>query len=165
MTVPLLTRVFVYGTLRPGERNEAVARRGGAFTAVPATLPGYRLLHLRPEAYPGVVPGEGNEAVHGDVLTYREADWGTVLPFLDELEGIHETPPLYVRQQVEAVLGDGARTSAWVYLYADAARLSRPGAVPVPGGDWRARPDRTRPSLEGHGPEGYRPDGPGPDDR
>ncbi|CAM3298664.1 gamma-glutamylcyclotransferase family protein [Deinococcus saxicola] len=146
-----LTTVFVYGTLMPGERNAHIAMRGGSFSARPAALPGHRLLHLWPEAYPAVVPGDGEEVVRGFALTYAPADWPLALPFLDELEGVAETPPLYNRQQVTLTLEtgeleDGGQVPAWVYLYALAERLNRPGVLPVPGGDWTAIPDRSRSS-------------------
>ncbi|SMB89001.1 gamma-glutamylcyclotransferase family protein [Deinococcus hopiensis] len=150
MTAALLTRVFVYGTLRPGERNAAVARRGGTFTAVSALLSGYRLLHLLPEAYPGVVPGAPEDTVLGEVLTYAPADWDRALPFLDELEGVNDTPPLYIREQVTVGLEGGRELSAWVYVYADTARLSRPGVRPVPEGDWRMRKERDWPQASEH---------------
>ncbi len=139
------TTVFVYGTLMPGERNAHIAALGGTFSAQRAVLSGHRLLHLHPEAYPAVVPGEPGDAVHGHALTYPPTDWAVALPFLDELEGVDETPPLYLRQQVLVTVPDGSSLPAWVYLYALRDRLARPGARPVPGGDWRSVPDRSRP--------------------
>ncbi|MFK7602887.1 gamma-glutamylcyclotransferase family protein [Deinococcus sp. SM5_A1] len=139
-----LTTVFVYGTLMPGERNAHIAAQGGSFSARPAALPGHRLLHLWPEAYPAVVPGDGGDVVRGFALTYTPADWPVALSFLDELEGIDEAPPLYTRQQVTLTLEDGKKVPAWVYLYAVLERLNRPGVLPVPGGDWTAIPDRSR---------------------
>ncbi|WP_019586463.1 gamma-glutamylcyclotransferase family protein [Deinococcus apachensis] len=140
-----LTRVFVYGTLMPGERNAGVAARGGPFEAAPARLPGFRLLHLLPEAYPVIVPGQPGEQVRGYVLTYPQDGWDRALPFLDALEGVHETPPLYTRECVTVRLDGGGSVPVWVYVYAAAGRLDQPGVVPVPGGDWRHLPDRTRP--------------------
>lgn len=140
-------RVFVYGTLMPGERNAPVAARGGVFEAAPARLAGFRLLHLSPEAYPGIVPGHPGEVVVGSLLTYVLADWPRALPFLDELEGVHDTPPLYRREAVTVRLKSGERQVAWTYVYADAARLTRPGVAVVAGGDWRTLPDRARPRV------------------
>jgi gamma-glutamylcyclotransferase (GGCT)/AIG2-like uncharacterized protein YtfP len=147
VTAEPLPHVFVYGTLMPGERNAQVAARGGAFQARPARLPGFRLLHLLPEAYPAVVPGEAEDGVGGYVLTYAPDAWEAALPHLDALEGVDEVPPLYTREQVTVTLEDGGPQAAWVYVYADAARLSRPGVVPVPGGDWRRTQGRARPRL------------------
>ncbi|ANE44440.1 gamma-glutamylcyclotransferase family protein [Deinococcus puniceus] len=148
MTVPtpeLLTTVFVYGTLMPGERNAGVAARGGTFKAQPATLRGYRLLHLTPEAYPAVIPGGPETFVLGHALTYAPADWHAALPFLDALEGTEETPPLYTRERVELEVQGGQPLPAWVYLYARSDRLEQPGADAIASGDWREAPDRMRP--------------------
>ncbi|CAM3581166.1 gamma-glutamylcyclotransferase family protein [Deinococcus frigens] len=144
MSEPPTTTVFVYGTLMPGERNAHIAALGGTFSARPARLPGHRLLHLWPEAYPAVVRGDGGEVVRGFALTYAPADWPVALPFLDELEGTDETPPLYTREAVALTLDDAQHVSAWVYLYALTERLNRPGVISVPGGDWTAIPDRSR---------------------
>lgn len=138
------TTVFVYGTLMPGERNAHIAELGGTFHVQRATLPGHRLLHLLPEAYPAAVPGAPEDVVHGHALTYAPADWPRALPFLDTLEGLDELPPLYTRQRVTLTLADASPLSAWVYLYALTGRLARPGVQPVPGGDWRSVPHRAR---------------------
>lgn len=140
-----LTRVFVYGTLMPGERNAGVAAQGGPFQAQPARLAGFRLLHLRPEGYPGILPGAAEEAVQGYVLTYAASGWERALSFLDALEGVHETPPLYTRERVTVTLENGESVPAWVYVYAHRARLTQPGVLAVPGNDWRRVPDRKRP--------------------
>ena len=143
---PVLTTVFVYGTLMPGERNEHVARQGGEFQARPATLSGYRLIDLRPEAYPGVISGTDTDRVSGYALTYAPATWPTALPFLDALEGLQETPPLYRRAAVTVQVGDHDEP-AWVYLYARADRLAQAGAQPVASGDWRTVSDRALPAT------------------
>lgn len=140
-----LTRVFVYGTLMPGERNADVAGQGGAFGAAPARLAGFRLLHLWPEDYPGIVPGGSGETVQGHVLSYARGAWFRALPLLDALEGVNETPPLYRRVEVTLTLEGGETQAAWTYVYARAERLARPGALPLPGGDWRRHPHRARP--------------------
>lgn len=139
--VPLLP-VFVYGTLLPGERNAHIAAQGGEFTVCPATLRGFRLFDLRPEGYPGIVPGEAGDLIHGALLTYAPADWERALALLDELEGVDETPPVYSREQVRLTLANGEGVSAWVYVFALADRLRQTGAVLVPGGDWRGVADR-----------------------
>jgi gamma-glutamylcyclotransferase (GGCT)/AIG2-like uncharacterized protein YtfP len=139
-----LTRVFVYGTLLPGERNAGVAAQG-AFQAVPARLTGFRLLHLWPEDYPGIVPAGPGEQVLGAVLTYAREDWPRVLPVLDALEGVAETPPLYRREVVTVTLEGGEAQGAWTYIYAETERLGRPGVLALPEGDWRTHPRRTLP--------------------
>ena len=141
----LLTTVFVYGTLMPGERNAGVAGPPGSFGAQAAVLAGHRLLHLDPEQYPAAVPGGATDRVRGYALTYTPQGWAAALPFLDDLEGVDESPPLYRRVAVRLHLDTGGELDAWVYLYAQQGRLAQPGALPVPGGDWRTVPGRDRP--------------------
>ncbi|MGM9320851.1 gamma-glutamylcyclotransferase family protein [Deinococcus aquaticus] len=148
---PDLTAVFVYGTLMPGERNAHVARQGGPFTAQEAALSGYDLLHLHPEGYPALRPSAappGTQApVRGYLLTYTPQAWEAALPFLDHLEGLHEQPPLYRREQVTVTTVPGGQPRpAWVYVYARADRLS--GAQWLPGGDWRVTPARDQPGSD-----------------
>lgn len=151
MTLP--ARVFVYGTLLPGERNAHVAARG--FRARPATLRGFTLHHLHPEGYPALTPGPADTLVRGAVLEYTPQAWRAALPGLDELEGLHDTPALYTRQLAVLTLDGpgtpdgGEEVTAWVYVYARPERLRAPGAAVVPSGDWRDVPDRDR-----RGPDG-----------
>lgn len=140
-----LTTVFVYGTLMPGERNAHVATLGGPFVARPAALPGYRLLHLDPEAYPALQPGEPGEQVAGYALTYEPDAWAAALPFLDALEGLDEEPPLYTRERVQLRLEGGQTQAAWVYVYARTERLQGPGVTHLPEGRWTVLDKRTRP--------------------
>ncbi|MFC6661172.1 gamma-glutamylcyclotransferase family protein [Deinococcus multiflagellatus] len=101
--------VFVYGTLMPGERNAHVAALGGPFRAQRAVLRGFALYHLSPEAYPALVPGPPDAEVSGQLLSYTPEAWRAALPFLDDLEGLHDTPPLYTRQPVTLHLEGGER--------------------------------------------------------
>lgn len=131
-------RVFVYGTLMPGERNYPVAARGGAFVGTPATLRGFALYHLAPEGYPALWPDVDAAPVHGHVLTYPEAHWPQALAHLDELEDVHASPPLYRRERVTVELGgELPPLSAWVYVFARPERLAGQGARRLPAGVWR----------------------------
>ena len=118
-------RVFVYGTLIPGQKNVAVAERAGMVSATSAIVHGYRLYQLEPEGYPALVCGPG--VVHGSVLELTGS-----LDELDELEGVHLRPPLYDRVRCAP---DGL-DEAWVYRYARPERLSAPGATWIPDGRW-----------------------------
>ncbi|AWN24691.1 hypothetical protein DKM44_13515 [Deinococcus irradiatisoli] len=119
----------------PGERWENVARRGGEYHAEPATLRGAVLADLRPEGYPALFLDETAGEVHGWLYTYTPKSWPAALPFLDELEGLDLTPPLYRRVQRRVETATGQRW-AWVYLYARQARRAAPGFFPVVSGRW-----------------------------
>jgi gamma-glutamylcyclotransferase (GGCT)/AIG2-like uncharacterized protein YtfP len=91
--------VFVYGTLKQGEKNHHWLE-GASWQGV-AKLNGVVLHNLGP--FPMAVIGEGTAL--GEVYAVE----GSGLTKLDELEGY---PRLYDRQEMELV--DGRR--AWVYL-------------------------------------------------
>lgn len=124
-------RLFVYGTLRPGEPNYRRLRWAIADGEPPAPrtlwLPAV-LVDWGP--YPALYWDDGSEPhpLVGTVLTVREFK-----PF-DDLE---ECPRLYQRRIIET--GDGP---AWIY-YMEAARAPRPHAAVIAHGDWvRWRRDR-----------------------
>ncbi|ULH14583.1 gamma-glutamylcyclotransferase [Deinococcus sp. KNUC1210] len=133
--------VFVYGTLMPGERNAWVAHTAAPpVRAERARLSGYTLYDLRPEGYPALIENTSEAAVEGWVLHYGEG-WEAALPHLDDLEGLHLTPPLYHRQQATAETESGPQT-VWVYVYARLDRLQTSGAVVVASGRWTDTADR-----------------------
>lgn len=122
--------VFVYGTLKRGERNHGLVARL-VRRVLPGYVEGFALYHLpagrgRPYAYPAMVPGEGR--VRGEVLFLPPE----ALPLLDELEdeGVE-----YQRVRLEVQTEEGPLT-AWAYLYLQGLE----GAFPVPGEEWRERP-------------------------
>ena len=152
-----LRAVFVYGTLMPGERYEAVAQAAGeAVNRERATLSGHLLYDLHPEGYPALGAGGGGtvegstiqsstahgSTVHGWILTYSTEQWPAALIHLDDLEGLHLTPPLYTRTWTQACGAATGVQPVWVYLYARLERLEQPGCVAVPSGDWTAVADR-----------------------
>jgi len=117
----MTARVFVYGLLREGQSLDHIL--AGLPRTGPHTLDGFALYHLG--RYPAAVHGPG--ALVGELC---ELPHEAVLMALDEAEGTHAEPPLYVREQVEV---DGVQ--AWIYVY------DRPvGAAPrIRSGDWLAR--------------------------
>jgi len=119
--------VFVYGTLKPGGVNYALAR--GVTHTAPAYLEGYELLHFNPEGYPAMIPGTGR--VYGVVLTFANIE--AALPALDALEGLHLTPPEYKRVLVTA---QPSGETVWTYVYVNETRLAASGVTKVMGGDW-----------------------------
>jgi gamma-glutamylcyclotransferase (GGCT)/AIG2-like uncharacterized protein YtfP len=122
-------RVFVYGTLKRGERNHALVAPY-LHRALPGRVLGYRLFHLegggRPYPYPAMVPGEG--WVEGEVL-FLDPE---ALPLLDELE---EEGVEYRRVRVRAETPEGP-LEAWAYLYLGDLE----GARPLPSGSWGGYP-------------------------
>ena len=121
--------VFVYGSLLPGERYHAVARRAGLLRRTPARLEGHRLYAL-PAGYPAAVPGAG--AVEGELFEFRDLE--AALRVLDRFEA---ADGLYRRVVVRIKTPAGVRR-AWAYL-AEAAAVARRGGVPWPSGRWRGR--------------------------
>ncbi len=119
----------------PGERWEEVARRGGDYSAEPAVLRGAVLADLRPEGYPALFLDAAGADVHGWLYRYTTQSWPAALPFLDELEGLDLSPPLYRRVQQSVLTAAGPRR-AWVYVYARQARRAAPGFFPVVSGRW-----------------------------
>lgn len=115
---PGWTRVFVYGTLRRGQRNHRwlrPARRLGPWR----TAPGYTLYDLG--AYPGARAG-GDAPLDGEVYAIPRRS----LARLDRLE---DCPGEYVRRTVPTPWGP-----AWMYL------LRRPPSRARPlDGPWRRR--------------------------
>jgi gamma-glutamylcyclotransferase (GGCT)/AIG2-like uncharacterized protein YtfP len=109
--------VFVYGTLRPGQRNHhfmATATHYGAYVT-PAC---FTLLDTGP--YPAALD-EGATALVGDVFAVDEDTFAA----LDRLE---DYPVHYTRREIDTVHG-----RAWIYLWIAA----RDPAWPViRHGDW-----------------------------
>ena len=126
MTQPV-SDIFVYGTLKPGGSNYALAR--GVTHTTPAYLEGYELLHFDPEGYPAMVPGAGR--VYGVVLTFE--DITAVLPALDTLEGLDLTPPEYARFLVTV---QPSGNTVWTYVYVNQARLAAAGVTKITEGNW-----------------------------
>lgn len=124
-------RLFVYGTLRTGERNHGIARGLGLVATQRAVASGLDLFHLEPEGYPAVVSGSG--VVHGEVLALDRG-----LDRLDRLEGVDRPDPRYARVRRAVEVG-AERAEVWIYLYLRIDRLERPGAIQIAHGDWVAR--------------------------
>jgi gamma-glutamylaminecyclotransferase len=96
-----MTAVFVYGTLRRGQRNHPQLR-GAAFLGEATTAPRYDVIDLGP--YPGLVAG--TSPVAGEVWTVS----AELLAALDAFEGV---PTLYTRGPVELADGRPAHAYFW----------------------------------------------------
>ena len=108
------TNVFVYGTLKPGEKNYLNYCAGKTIKETKAYVRG-QLYHLS-LGYPAIT--KGDKKIEGYLLTFADR---SILTSLDELEDYQpkRSPDLneYYRQQVSIYdLADGFLAEAWVYL-------------------------------------------------
>jgi gamma-glutamylcyclotransferase (GGCT)/AIG2-like uncharacterized protein YtfP len=126
-------RVFVYGTLKPGEANYQRYCAGGVVNAQRAFTRGK--LFALPMGYPAMTTG--NEQVQGFLLSF--ADSG-ILNKLDELEDYQPhrqtADNLYNRQNIEVFAPTGLSLGlAWVYLMTP-NQVKQFAAVLQPDGWW-----------------------------
>ncbi|WP_149552983.1 gamma-glutamylcyclotransferase family protein [Streptomyces marokkonensis] len=129
---------FVYGTLRPGERNHDLFLRGRTLREEPGRLRDATL--YEGPGYPYAVEEPGG-AVSGELVTALPEAYPGLLAELDRLEEYVPGGPrnLYERVAREVLRdADGTAVRAWVYVAAPAvaARLRARGK-PVEGGEWR----------------------------
>ncbi|MEB3356081.1 MAG: gamma-glutamylcyclotransferase [Synechococcales bacterium] len=126
-------RVFVYGTLKPGESNF------GPYCAEKVVYQQEAIAHGQlfdlPLGYPAMVEGDGE--VRGYVLWFSDR---TVLHHLDKLEDYDPHRPLqeneYLRRQVPIFdLHHQPLGSAWTYLMS-LERIKQLNGSPVLGGIW-----------------------------
>lgn len=126
-------KVFVYGTLKPGEGNYQRYCQGKVAEACPAIAIGE--LFALPAGYPAMTAGVGD--VYGFVLTFSSI---AILGDLDRLEDYDSLRPPeqneYQRQEIE--IFDRDRQSlgtAWAYLMLR-DRIHSLGGIPLPNGSW-----------------------------
>ncbi|WAL60221.1 gamma-glutamylcyclotransferase family protein [Thermocoleostomius sinensis] len=133
---PARLKVFVYGTLKPGQCNydrycgHAVVNQQVAIV--------YGQLFDLPFGYPALTPGPG--VVHGVVLEFAD---NNVLTQLDELEDYDPQRPIgqneYVRVLVKTFsLQHQPLGEAWAYQM-PLEQAKRFGGVRLPHGYWQGR--------------------------
>ncbi len=110
-------RLFVYGTLMPGEANHRLIELH-VRSARPATIEGV-LVDLG--AFPALIPGDG--IVEGVLLEMAVE----AMEITDRLEGFHpgRDHSLYLRKEVIARLDDGQELQAWTYEYANPSTIAQ----------------------------------------
>lgn len=133
-------RLFVYGTLLPGEPNHGLFLAGRTGSEEPGRLSG-AVLYDGP-GYPYAVEERGG-VVHGELVTVLPQDYEELLADLDRLEEYTPGDPRNLYERVERDVhrdGDGPSVRAWVYVAAPAvaARLRARGRL-IGSGDWRLR--------------------------
>ena len=112
--------VFVYGTLRPGERNAhwlGDARHLGSAVSEAA----YTLCDTGP--YPAALP-YGHTALIGDVYAVDR-------PTLDDLDTLESYPVFYSRRRIATDYGP-----SWIYVWAAMRQADWPVIIE---GDWTRR--------------------------
>jgi gamma-glutamylcyclotransferase (GGCT)/AIG2-like uncharacterized protein YtfP len=130
-----MLRVFVYGTLKPGQSNYQAYCSDLASAIQPARLRG-QLFDL-PMGYPGMIAGK--DWVKGYLLSFTNE---AVLADLDRLEDYQSDRPSheneYQREWVE-VFDEEERTLgfAWAY-FMSLEKVEQYGGIWVANGDWRS---------------------------
>lgn len=144
----MLNRIFVYGTLRPGESRWS-ALEAYALKQEPATLYGARLYTVG--SWPFIVlDGQHMSEVVGELVTVLPYDAPAVIRLLDSIEGYSETMSekhnLFIRsvQNVYVPAGypeEDGYLEAYVYLGGfDLAMDAARGSVDqIISGDWKKR--------------------------
>jgi gamma-glutamylcyclotransferase (GGCT)/AIG2-like uncharacterized protein YtfP len=125
-------KIFVYGTLKPGEANHD--RYCQSAIKIQAAIALGTLFDL-PFGYPAMTPG--NSTVSGFLLTF---DHPQILEALDELEDYHPDRPAaqneYYRQKTKTFSPTHHPLGiAWVYMM-ELEKAKRLGGVLLPSGNW-----------------------------
>lgn len=134
-SAPKYLPVFVYGTLRPGERNFSDFLAGRTERIVRAAAEGLLFLHLTDEyRYPCLVRGPGE--VVGELVYLKREVYEETLERLDALEDYcAETDRgLYLRREASVRTASGETEPAWVYFW---NLPGRPGPQ-IESGDFKA---------------------------
>ncbi|MFM7426544.1 MAG: gamma-glutamylcyclotransferase [Elainella sp.] len=128
-------RVFVYGTLKPGEVNYHYCQ-SEVLAAQPAFVRGQ--LYALPFGYPALTVGSNR--VYGVVFSFINS---AVLTALDQLEDYYPARPHqseYLRVKTAAFSLDGQSLgSVWVYQMTR-QQVVTSGGVLLPQGEWSGRP-------------------------
>lgn len=114
--------MFIYGTLRRGGRAHHLME--GAEFLTNGSILG-RIVHV--DQYPGLIFSDA-QRVKGEL--YRVSD--ALIHELDRYEGCHESPPHYLREEIEVLLENGEVRSAQVYVF----QLLEPHHEAIESGDW-----------------------------
>lgn len=129
----VVVKVFVYGTLKPGESNYDRYCAGKVIEAQRAIAFGQ--LFALPMGYPAMTLGDG--IANGVLLIFTNP---TILRNLDELEGYEPSRPAtqneYYRQEIEIYsLKKQSLGKAWAYLMTS-EQVRRQRGVLLPDGWW-----------------------------
>ncbi|MBR8828264.1 MAG: gamma-glutamylcyclotransferase [Gomphosphaeria aponina SAG 52.96 = DSM 107014] len=137
-----MLKVFVYGTLKPGEANYPPYCAGKVIYSTKAYTRG-KLYHLPSLGYPAMT--EGEEKVEGFLLTFADS---SVLANLDQLEDYdpqrHPSENEYYRQKILVYDPAGKYLApGWSY-FMTTEKVQQLGGIWLPSGCWRRRGDFSR---------------------
>jgi len=126
-------RVFVYGTLKPGEENYDRYCKNWVTQSQEATVQGK--LFALPAGYPALT--SGNNRVYGFLLSFIDP---AVLALLDELEGYDPSRSLsqndYLRVETQvSSLACNPLGRAWIYQM-QPERIAQARGIWLPEGYW-----------------------------
>jgi gamma-glutamylcyclotransferase (GGCT)/AIG2-like uncharacterized protein YtfP len=128
-----VTRLFVYGTLLPGEERHPVLRGNGATAGGDASVEGV-LLDLGD--YPGLIVRAGTSRVRGELYDVPDAPgFFTELDRIEMFRGFGAPGSTYRRAIMRAERPGRDSSLAWTYIY----NGNRAGAQVIEDGDWRGR--------------------------
>jgi gamma-glutamylcyclotransferase (GGCT)/AIG2-like uncharacterized protein YtfP len=130
-----MLRVFVYGTLKPGQSNH-LAYCGDRTIAVQTAKVRGQLFDL-PMGYPGMVSGK--DWVKGYLLSFTDE---AVLADLDRLEDYFSNRPSheneYQREWVEVFdKSEQLQGSAWAY-FMSLEKVAQYGGIWIADGEWQS---------------------------
>jgi gamma-glutamylcyclotransferase (GGCT)/AIG2-like uncharacterized protein YtfP len=117
-------KLFVYGTLRKGERKKHFLKN--CLFIGYAKAKGYLLYNLG--VFPAMVEGDGE--VVGEVYEIPES-------LLKELDWFERVPYSYRRELIEVMFEDGQTMYVYAYIYNE--NIEEKGGKLIPSGDWKKR--------------------------
>jgi gamma-glutamylcyclotransferase (GGCT)/AIG2-like uncharacterized protein YtfP len=126
-------KVFVYGTLKPGEVNYRRYCEGKIVKEEEAIVWGR--LFLLPMGYPALTAGANR--IQGYLLSFQDAN---LLNQLDQLEGYHPDSPLednqYLRQSIPVFRPTGEPLGDALAYLMSVAKIEQYGGTELPNGAW-----------------------------
>lgn len=129
-----MLKVFVYGTLKPGEDNYTRFCEGKVISSQKCWTKGQ--LFLLPVGYPAMITGK--DKVQGFLLTFRDE---SILNKLDRLESYNSknSPEMNIYQRQKTMVYDDFSNevlgNVWAYFMSK-ERLKNSHGVLIPSGSW-----------------------------
>ena len=118
MKSPVVSRLFVYGSLRSGFKNPVYEYISRFFTIIGEARVRGKLFDMG--SYPAGIPTQDDTFITGELYQLnRESDFSWVIGQLDDYEGVNVEPDemqLYRREIAEVFFGNEF-THAWIYWY------------------------------------------------